>query len=98
MEELEEMLIKAGVLEPKEAFKNKMRDSVHAFYDMTSDYYPELINKVWNKTSDRELTNSLKRENHNDMTFANSGRVIAALKELRKSRRRDSQNRDYLKN
>ncbi len=84
-------------MRPREAFDNKMKDSVRAFYDMTASYYPELVSGEYDQAHQDEVKEKLKRETHNDMTFANSGRIMSALKELRKSRRRDAKNQDYLK-
>ena len=103
--ELQERLVESGLMTPDEAigrksyekvpFNEKMDRAKELFYDLTKDYYPEmvpitdhLLDPV-NTTHIRENISLLEKEQQNELNLKYIGLILGGLSEMSHSTRRD---------
>jgi len=110
MKVLEEQLVQAGLMTPEEVyekttdelFENQMERATQIFYDVTHQYYPELIAPMYEKIT-KETRSRLPKpenvevqpENHNELSLGDLGDILSAVIDYREINRRDVLDDDF---
>ena len=89
LKEIEEMCVKAGLLEPGTDQADRVDQARDTFYRMVADYYPDLQSPTAETLSSTGFRGKAGPEKQNRMSVGFAGELIHSLHELRQSTRRD---------